>query len=318
MTKETFAWTGFPIPLAWLAELDDIPAPNALSDAFGDRYLYRHNSVFASVRNAALDLGCTFSAEDTPLWRDYQAFSLLALRRILETRTIPYFDTTAAFRRLLDSHPNLRLPPAFIASNVKRNYAFHESAHCVAHSLIRQMEPELRALASHDSGRFVLEAILAESFANTAESLASVFRHMPVSDNIFFPLNSYFLRDSKREEILVRAGAECGPELRFLLLFLAHFEANLAASPPEDSTYDRIEESANCPAAEISRAREITGIGFNLSAGFRESTTPVYFELLGLTREYKALAGSAWLAQSQNQDFVRELARKLHRAVGGV
>src|ERR1700722_14953022 len=105
MTKEKFAWTGFGLPLTWLAQLDSYPAPNALPDAFGDSYLYRHNPIFAAIRDAALDYGYRFSAEDTPLWRDYHSFSLVTLHRILSGKIIPYFDTATAFRRLRDANP---------------------------------------------------------------------------------------------------------------------------------------------------------------------------------------------------------------------
>ena len=147
MTKQEYAWTALAVPLAWLVELDNIPAPNALENAFGDRYLYRHCPVFASVRDRALDLGYRFSAEDTPLWRDYQSLALLALHRMLAEKTIPYFDTASALRRFLDASPAMRLSPAFIAGNLKRNHVFHESAHCVAHSIFSHGEVDLRAVA---------------------------------------------------------------------------------------------------------------------------------------------------------------------------
>jgi hypothetical protein len=316
MTREKHARTGFGVPLAGLAELDDVPAPNALADAFGDRYLYRHNPVFASIRDAALDFGYRFSAEDTPLWRDYQSLSLMALHRILTGKTIPYFDTGTAFRRLIDANPSARLQPGFIIRNLKRNYAFHESAHAVAHSIMQGIEAELRSVAPHEAGRVVLEAILAESFANTVEALGSVHRHMPFSDRVFFPLNSYFSYDQKREDVLKRAGAELGAELRFALLFFAHFEANLAIQPPADSTCQRIAEAGGCIAGQAGLAREITDTGFKLNAGFRESTTPAYFELLGCTREYNALANAGWLCQGPNRRFVRALAQMFWEAAG--
>lgn len=318
MTKEKFAWTGFGVPLKWLAELDEIPSLHALADAFGDRYLYRYNPVFSGIRDAVVAFGYGFSSSDTPLWRDYQSLSLAALHRILSSRTIPYLDTAATVRRLIEARPELRLPPHFITSCMRSNHVFHESAHCVAHSILQQSETELRSLAPDESDRFVLEAILAESFANTVESLGSVFHHLPISDSIFFPLNSYFSPEPKREEILNRAAAECGPELRFLLLFLSHFEANLAAGTPSDSVCDRIAESAGCSEGAAGLAREIADIGFKLNAGFRESTTPAYFELLGYTREYHSLARSVWLSQPRNGAFVREIARHFHQAAGKV
>jgi len=317
MTKEKHASRiGFGVSLAGLAELDNAPAANALPDAFGDRYLYRHNPVFASIRDAALGFGYRFSAEDTPLWRDYQSLSLMALHRILTGKTIPYFDTGTMFRRLIDNNPAARLQPAFIISNLKRNYAFHESAHCVAHSITQRIEAELRSVAPHEADRFVLEAILAESFANTVEALGAVHRHMPFSDRVFYPLNSYYSHDQKREDTLKGALAELGTELRFTLLFLSHFEANLAIQLPTDSTYERIAEAGECFGDQAKIAREIADTGFKLSAGFRESTTPAYFEMLGYTPEYHALMNARWLSQVRNRDFVRALTRMFWEAAG--
>jgi hypothetical protein len=316
MTKEKYAWAGLGIPLAWLAELDNVTAPNALADAFGDSYLYRHNRVFAALRDAALQFGYRFSAEDTPLWRDYQSLSLLALHRILSDKTIPYFDTATTFRRLVAANPSARLPPGFLAGNLKRNYVFHESAHCVAHSTMSRMETEWRGVARHEAGRAVLEAILAESFANTVEALGSVCRHLPVSDRVFYSLNSYFSHSEQLQNVLDQAGADLGPELRFTVLFFSYFEANLAIGPPADSTYQRIVEAGGCGAGQSGLGRKIADAGFKLNAGFRENTTPAYFELLGLTREYEALANAEWLCQPQNRSFALALAQLFWEAAG--
>jgi hypothetical protein len=318
MTKETYAWTGFGVPLAWLAELDNNPSPNALGDAFGDRYLYRHNPIFAGIRDAALGFGYRFSAEDTPLWRDYQSLSLMALHRILSDKTIPYFNTGTTFARLLDGDPAARLPAGFIAASMKRNYAFHESAHCVAHSILHRIESGLRAVAPGERDRFVLGAILAESFANTVEALGSVFRYKPVSDRVFYRLNSYFSYDQKLQDVLNRVGSEFGAEGRFALMFCSYFEANLAFDEPPESTYQRVAEAGRCLVGQTELVREIADTGFKLSAGFREGTTPAYFELLGYTREYNALANANWLDQVPNQSFFRSLTRLLWKALGKV
>src|ERR1019366_3360640 len=216
------------------------------------------------------------------------------------------------------SNPPAKLPPGFITGNLKRNYAFHESAHCVAHSILSRMEAELRAVEPRETDRTVLAAILAESFANTVEALGSVLQHLPVSDSVFYPLNSYFSRNQELQNVLDKADADLGSELRFALLFLSHFEANLAIEPPVDSTYERIAEAGVCFASQVGIARAIADAGFKLSAGFRESTTPAYFELLGYTREYNALANAGWLGQVPNRSFVRALARVFWQAAGEV
>jgi hypothetical protein len=318
MTKEEYAWARFGVPLDWLAEHDNIPAPNALADAFGDRYLYRHNPVYASVRDAAVGFGYSFSSEDTPLWRDYQCLGLAVLRRILKGLTIPYFATGTTFRRLIEDKPCATLPLGFIPGNLKSNRAFHESAHCVAHSIMRGIEAELRAAAPGETDRIVLEAILAESFANTVEALGSVFEQMTVLDNLFYPLNSYYSRDPKREDLLSRAGAELGAELRFALLFFSYIEANLAMEAPDDSAYERVAEAGGCVGGHAGLVREIADTGFRLSAGFRSRTTPAYFELLGCTLEYEALANASWLCKVSNRSLARTLAPLLWKAAGSV
>jgi hypothetical protein len=295
------------VPLAWLADLDSHPSPDALADAFGDRYLCEHNAVFARVRRSALELGYHFSAEDTPLWRDYQVFALTTLHRILEERVIPYCDTRNAVERLLKSNRRIALPPAFVMSNLKANYAFHESAHCVAHSVLRRMETALRAIAPNDRERFVLEAILAESFANTVETLGSLVRKMPLSDTLFYSLNSYMSPKQDRLAPLEEAGAKAGELLRFALLFLASFEANLASADPEDSTRGRVAMAGNCCADQAEVVRTVTDAAFRLNLVFREKTTPGYFELLGYASEYNALARALWLSRVENQHFIREL-----------
>jgi hypothetical protein len=114
MTKEEYIWNRFGVPLARLVEFDEAAAPNALADAFGDSYLYCHNPVYASVRDAALGFGYRFSAEDTPLWRDYQSFGLTVLHRILTGKTIPYLDTGTSCRRLIEENPQAQYPLGLI------------------------------------------------------------------------------------------------------------------------------------------------------------------------------------------------------------
>src|SRR5580693_7957239 len=118
-SNETRHWFKLPVPLAWLCGLDEQPAPNALPDAFGDRYLYAHNPIFRKVRDAAVSFGYRFSSEDTPLWRDYQSFPLTTLHRILAEKTIPYCDNGTAVEHLLRDNPKAALSPGFISGSLR-------------------------------------------------------------------------------------------------------------------------------------------------------------------------------------------------------
>jgi hypothetical protein len=295
------------VPLAWLAELDDHSSPNALADAVGDRYLYRHNPVYAGVRDAALQFGYRFSAQDTPFWRDYQALALLTLYRIVEGKVIPYFDNGGVLQRLMERDAATALPPQFIVSNVKPNHAFHESAHCVAHSILRQNKGLLRSVAKSEREEFVIEAILAESFANTVEAIGAVF-DMSICHCVFYALNSYMQARKANKDILARAAAELGEDLRFAMVLLSYFESNLATSAPNDATYQRIAAAAECPADQGGLEKEITDLAFSLNLGFRENTTPVYFELLGYKSEYASLTQTSWLDDPTHQRAIRTVA----------
>jgi hypothetical protein len=310
-------WHHFAVPLAWLAELDNCPSPDALADAFGDRYLCSHNPIFANVRRAALKFGYRFSAEDTPLWRDYHAFGLTTLHQILASGVIPYRDTGNTLRRLLEHNPKAALSPGFILANLKPNHAFHESAHGVACSLLRRMDQALRVLAPGERERFVLVATFAESFANTVETLGTLCRAKPISDALFYSLNSYMAPQEQRTELLDKACAETGEYLRFTLLFLASFEANLTTAGPDDHVRERIGLAAGCNADQARVLDDITKTGFNLNAGFRDTTTPMYFELLGYKREYIALTQAGWLSDPDHQQFIRTLIATLFDAAIG-
>ncbi len=311
MTKERNVWSGFGVPLAWLAGLDCIPADNALAGAFGDRYLYRYCPVFRSIRDAVLRLGFSFSALDSPSWRDYQSFPLMSLPRILADKSIPFFDTATTFDRLVQQYPAARLPPGFVAGNLKANHVFHESAHCVAAAILRELPVTLTQPGARAAG----ETILAESFANTVEALGSVFIYMPLSDKVFYRLNSYFQPNEKPLEVMIRA-EELGAERRFVVLLLSYFEANLSAEPPTEKTFEQIAEAGGCASAEYGLARELTDVAFTLKRGFRENTNPVYFDLVGMGEEYRALASADWLGRQENQGFAREVSRRFWEAAG--
>ena len=291
-------WYEKGICLERLAELDDCPSPGALADVVGDRYLCRHNPIFANIRAAALRAGYRFSAEDNLLWRDYQSCALLTLPQILSGRIIPYHDTGNTFLRLRERYPDAAPPPFFILGNLKRNYVFHEAAHCVAHSVLK-------------SGEFVLDAMFAESFANTVERLGAAFHGMSIPDIVFYPLNSYIAPEPQTTTLLEKAGEDAGSFLRFALLFLGSFEANLAAGGLEQSAFERIVRAIDCPAGQEGLAREIVSLAFSLNAGFRNNTTPTYFEFLGCRREYTCLTKSGWLGIPGNRNLIRDVISTL-------
>ena len=79
------------IDIAKLIELHDGQSrAQALPHSLGDCYLYRHNRVFANVRDVVRAKGFVFSRRYTRLWRDYHVIPLLCLQSILDGRVVPY------------------------------------------------------------------------------------------------------------------------------------------------------------------------------------------------------------------------------------
>lgn len=303
-------WFGIAVPLSWLFEMDNCTAPGGLAGAFGDRFLCHNNPVYSTLRREALGYGYRFSSEDTSLWRDYQSFSLVTLQRIVSMKTIPYLDTASTIGRLLEANPAARLAPGFIVNNLSHNHAFHESAHCVAHSLLHEIEGAGECPSERD--RFVLDAILAESFANTVEVLAYEFQRDNMADALFYSLNSYLAPRPERKEVLANAEREFGWTMRFELLYWSFLRANLSGSRPRgDEDYAAICAASGCPSEPAELVRQTIDLGLALSKGFRADTTPNWFGLIGYLPEYQALAGAAWTEESPVLEFVRNVVPQL-------
>lgn len=293
-----------------LIALDDQPSPNSLADAVGDRFLYRHNQMFARIRDFVLQLGYRFVRDDTPLWRDYQGLGLLTLHRILEGKLIPYFDNGNVLARLMESDPEVALPPRFIVSNVKHNHAFHESAHCVGSACTSNYRGFLTPACQSEREAFVLEAILVESFANTVETFGAA-EDASVSHAVFYALNSYMRTNLKRKELLARLCDALGPMESFIAFLLAYVEANFASAAATEVTYSRVQKLLARPGVTDSLVKEIVDVGFSLNQGFREGTTPVYFRLLGCEREFLSMADATWLQDPDHQSVIRSVAEIL-------
>jgi hypothetical protein len=301
------------VAISDLIELDSHPAPNALDDAIGDRYLYGTNRVFANVRDVAMHFSYRFSARNTRLWRDYQVLPLLTLHRIIRGKVVPYSDNRSTLMRLLEQHPGVTLPSSFIENNIKRNYTLHEAAHCVANSIFRQEAPGFASVCRTRKESLVLKEILSESFANTVETFAASVDPSPMPVFIF-SLNSYMRGTAKGKEIIDGARSEFGDDLAFLILWLCYFEANLTLGEPDEGTLVRVLEAADVPLSpdlDTELFARLINIGFELNRGFRESTALTYLGLLGCETEFDELRRARWLGDERNWKLARHIGGML-------
>jgi hypothetical protein len=295
------------IEISTLIQLDNSTALNVLSDAVGDAYLYERNWAFARTRDLSSELGYSFSTRETALWRDYLSLPLLTLNRLITERTIPYFDNGSALRRLIENNPSAKLPIAFVTSTIRHNHVFHESAHCVGHSVLDHHKNIFNKVGFNDKEHFVLASLLCESLANTMETLAAA-SEPSIAHIVFLALNSYMIAVPKQKEVLDSATAALGESMVFRLLFLAYCESNLTISKPSERTYERIATCSDGGHIDRSLLEQLVDIGFRLDRGFRSLTTPAYFGLLDCGQEFIRMSCPEWLELDSAQSVLRSAA----------
>ena len=294
----------FPVKLSWLAGLDATCVSGSLADAVGDNYLCAHNPVFAALRLAALSYGFRFSAADTPLWRDYCAIPMVTIDRIIEGGVIPYFDTWGSLRRMMEANAKAAMPIYMLVRQLRHNHTLHEAAHCIAHAVLAGLENELSALCASPRHAEVVQSVIGESFANAIEMTGTEYLHDPIVDDIFYSLNSYMVPTEKSTGRLKLAAEAWGAARRFAVLFAAYFESNVTPNDPDSEVLERAAETAGLEGADAGLLSGIVKTAYNLNKGFRDQTTPYYFERRGLGKEAREVFASRWLADRDHRMFI--------------
>jgi len=299
------------IELSSLLRSDKPDTQNALADALGDSFLCANNPIFARVRDYALQLGYRFSPESGPLWQAYQAFPLTCLTRILAERTIPYFPNKPAVEVLEKEHPGLMFSPKFLVRNVKPNHAFHESGHCIAHTLISENGHWLDLLATDDRRRAVWESVLAESFANSIEKYAR-YLGSSIAHTTFYSLNSYIAEDSSEREALKKAMPVLGRMRVFTIIYFSFVCSNLRITEVPVTFMEHVADIAVSGTSLTPEQRQlalsIAKFGFTLSLGFRQDTSDVYYRLLGCENEFREMTTVELLRQDREIEGLHAFA----------
>jgi hypothetical protein len=289
-------------------EAGDGPLDGALDGCLGDRYLCRHNPLFAAIRARCLSLGYQFS-QSGEIWQDYIACPLLCLQTIIQQRAIPYIDNVSTLRRFLAINAaDFAASARFVIQILTPNHVMHESAHCVADDALRSGGEDL------DKQAWVLRALMAEAYANSVERIASVFARN-ATHLFYLSLNSYLRPELEERDRLVHAADELGVETLFRATYLAYVVNNMACRPVTEAEMRLIASVAadrgQRGAADILvplAARELA-----LSQGFLEKTTPSWFRFMGAEAAYTSLRTQAitadWLEAIHSQPAVSELVR---------
>jgi len=279
---------------------------HGLAHSLGDGYLYTHNKVFANVRDVVRARAFVFSRRHTTLWREYNVISLLCLQSILDGRVVPYCDNVSPLRGVVSRSSSLGLPSSvmrFLLGNLRRNYLLHESAHCIAHDVLQQID----ARGSYvDKKTIVLDNLFAESFANATETFAASLLET-TAEKFFFNLSSFMSYLPAVKEAARRLGSKYGLHGIFKIICFSYFLANLRYEEvtPEmsDQCVSLLLDAADLDEDDKQSLAVLFENSLKLNQKFREETAAVYFGFLGCHDEFAALhrfdlfADSYWLSR---------------------
>lgn len=303
------------IKVARLLAIDaECEAANALNGVVGDRYLYCHNAIFRSIRDAAIYAGCDFSAADSRLLRNYLSLPLFSLANILAQRTIPYLENAYALEEVLRQNADTALPVRFLLQNIRPNYLLHEASHFVGEQKARD---EAWEFCESPRQRFTITSILIESFANTIERLASS-GDCHLIHAIFFRMNSYMDYEPARWTVANRGLKAFGLHAVYKLAFLSYVLSNISDDKITAAIVDRIAELIwERPLCQDERELvvQLIGFGYRINSKFRDETSRLYFRWHGCESEFASLQASSLIMDDHTSEAILGIMTRLSRIV---
>lgn len=272
-----------------------------LKGSLGDGYLMAHNRVFRFVRTRALSAGYKFSDQ-----RDeaYDAFPLLQLNRILESKTLPYANNVVPLENLTSAQRDL-ISWDDVEGNLKRNFVFHEGSHAV----FRSLSPDQKTA---DVSMKVVWMLLEESFANTMELLAVVDAG-DAAHRIFFEMNSYVCEFDHRHH-LSKALSELGEKVLIPFMVLAYLHAHFLREKIEDKDFKQIFKLLNLEKlsdVQMKALRALARVVFNLSERFRYQTTDFHLRLAGVKNPHELLYKTDFLKICAQEEEILKVISKI-------
>ncbi len=288
------------IPLRELIALNGQFRPKGcLPENLGDGFLLAWNPVFRGIRTEALERGFRFSATDHGL---YYSFPLMALDGVIEKRVIPYRDN-ASWLSLLEKNA----PGRFTLTELKRselrfNYVFHESAHCIAHSLFFG---RARFSSLPKNADTLLKILLGEAFANTVECLSAIYAEGEMA-SYFLDGNCHFRSSEKEVREIRRCARKFGFAATARVLLASFLYANYLFDRLGPAELKRIRVFAGLPAG--TELRKLAAIGTELSESFRTTTTHLHLMKLGFPSNLSPLMRGDPLSRLEKRAQVNEQA----------
>ena len=275
-----------------------------LRDLFCDGFLYQENKLYRNIRDAAVAHGISFVDTD---FCDYFRLPLFALPEILQRGAIPYLKSANLVEKVAPRTGELPMQglPSF-----PKSHLLHESAHCIASHVLSKMEK--------GQNEKVLAVLMAESFANTCETVASHYCETPVHLTLY-SLNSYL---PTKHESVDWCMHRFGFSVTFKLIFLAFLLSNFLSQKVHPKIFSLIvqltvPEYQTVTKAELTKIREMQKIAFGLSLGFRSITSRFFMRYIGFDQKLEELLDFNFLALLfKNSEYVEMLEQLVSAARG--
>lgn len=271
---------------------DQHTTQGSLGDSLGDGYLLATNALVRNLRQAAVRFGYRFT---NVRFHAYDVMPLVVLPDILREKTVPYRDNVSVLRGIEAACPGVFDFEEVPLSGQSANLVLHESAHGVAHEVLKlhplgvdrfAMRPRMRM---NDDGHFrvhsaALDLLLGEAFANSCEMMAN----LPLADRearLIFGQSSYlFMAEADRPRYL-DAIRIFGFEGAFKAVIFSYLYSNFLFRSEEQCDLEGVAREIlgrSMPTAEEIRILgRVFAPAFALDPAFRLCTATFYFRLSG-------------------------------------
>jgi hypothetical protein len=255
-----------------ILQSDTASACGGIPQILGDGYLCQNNQFFRAIRAKTIELGFQFDAEP-PF--PYTTFPLLSLSKILKTKIIPITENVSVLADLARARPGVFNVRDFQLVVPAKNFMIHESAHCIADTILKPRETEKIDL---------IKIMLGEAFANSTELMAPHFSPDTPIDRWILAMNTYFsvrLKDLPR--LVDELSSPVILKLSIVLFLYSNFLFEDLTKAQLEKIFDfigisnAIRKTKRFEAAIIG----IRKIAFGLDPFFRLLTTEVYLKSIG-------------------------------------
>ena len=272
---------------------DQNKSSRSLIKNLGDGYLYNQNLIFRNIRNAALSSGYRFSHER---FYDYDALALTQLNSIHKKKIIPYLNNVTPLKKIEAKVRNYfslsHTPP------LRANYLFHESAHAVAHQLLKiKLKSSVSNNQLEQERQLAIQILFEEAFANSCESLSNVYSSTEIHDEFLFK-NSYIMESKKTRITLAKSIHSFGHEMVLKILFFSFLYANLLKTKSGLNDLDRVikicmgtknKDSKESTHKEKKLLAQLFKTGFDLDTEFTTFTNRFCLRLSGIETNLEEL-----------------------------